>query len=249
MISSALVQHADDSRIPEMREAATELERRGVPVRRFHAKHLLRRRVPLAPQTLVVGEIPVVESALNQLGVEPPKENCYPEVLRPFLHRRVWPSTLRAVTSALLTGSLREVFVKPRGRIKTFTGRMVDSADVGSLMQFAATTPVWCSEIVSFASEHRAFVAHGEVKCLRQYGGDPQAPDGAVIRQCVDELRKTDHGAAYAIDFGVLRDGRTALLEVNDGYSLGTCGCPPEISVEVLITRWTELVSQPGSLR
>jgi hypothetical protein len=111
MISSALVQHADDSRIPEMREAATELERRGVPVRRFHAKHLLRRRVPLAPQT-----------------------------------------------------------------------------------------------------------------------------------------QQTGHGAAYAIDFGVLRDGRTALLDVNDGYSLGTCGCPPEISVEVLITRWTELVSHPGSL-
>lgn len=244
MISAALVQHAEPSKIPEMNEAATELERRGISVTRFHAKHLLRRQVPLSRQTLVVGEIHVVESALKQLGVEPPLENCYPEVLRPFMHRRVWPSTLREVTSALITGSLAEVFVKPRGRIKTFTGRMVDAADVGSIMHHAATMPVWCSEVVSFSSEHRAFVVRGEVKSVRQYGGDAQTPDASLIHQCVDALTKAGHAAAYAVDFGVLRDGRTALLEVNDGYSLGTYGCPPEISVEVLITRWTELVTQ-----
>lgn len=244
MISAALVQHAEASKIPEMNEAATELERQGISVMRFHAKHLLRHRVPLAPHTLVVGEIPVVESALKQLGVEPPLENCYPEVLRSFLHRRVWPSTLREVTSALITGSLGEVFVKPRGRIKTFTGRMLDAADVGSIMHHAATTAVWCSEVVSFASEHRAFVVRGEVKSVRRYRGDAQTPDVAVIQQCVDALTKAGHAAAYAIDFGVLRDGRTVLLEVNDGYSLGTYGCPPEISVEVLTIRWAELVSQ-----
>lgn len=244
MISAALVQHAEPAKIPEMNEAATELERRGISVTRFHAKHLLRRQVPVTRQTLVVGELHVVESALKQLGLEPPAENCYPDVLRPFLHRKVWPSTLRDVTGALITGTLSEVFVKPRGRIKTFTGRMVDAADVGSIMHHAATMPVWCSEIVSFASEHRAFVVRGEVKAVRPYGGDGQTPDPEVIRQCVDALTRVGHAAAYAIDFGVLRDGRTALLEVNDGYSLGTYGCPPEISVEVSITRWNELVSQ-----
>lgn len=244
MIRAALVQHADSTKIPEMNEAATELQRRAVEVTRFHAKHLLRRQVPLAQHTLVVGEIHVVESALKQLGVEPPLENCYPEVLRPFLHRRVWSSTLREATAALLTGGLSEVFIKPRGRIKTFTGRMVDAADVGSLMHHAAATPVWCSEIVSFASEHRAFVVRGEVKSIRQYGGGAQTPDRAVIEQCVAGLTTAGHAAAYAIDFGVLRDGRTALLEVNDGYSLGTYGCPPEVSVDVLITRWNELLSR-----
>lgn len=245
MISDALVQHDDVGKIPEMNEAVLELERRGVRVDRFHAKHLLRGRVPLSRERLVVGEIPVVEAALRQLGFDRPSENCYPEELSAFLLRRVWPSTLREVTSALLTGRLAECFVKPRERIKTFTGRMIDASDVGALMHHSATTPVWCGELVSFRSEHRAFVIHGEVKCVRQYGGDAETPDASVIAACVREWTASGRAAsAYVIDFGVLRDGRTALLEVNDGYSFGTYGCPPEIVVDLLITRWLELTRQ-----
>ena len=243
MMTSALIQHADVSRIPEMQDAATELERRGVLVTRFHAKHLLRGTVPLTRDALVVGEVHVVEAALKQLGIQPTQEQCYPEVLRSFLGRKVWASTMREVTAALLKGAMSEIFVKPRGRIKAFTGRMVDSSDVGSLMHHSASMPVWCGEIVSFASEHRAFVIRSEVKCVQQYGGDERVADGEVIRDCVDRLTQSGTAAsAYAIDFGVLRDGRTVLLEVNDGYSLGRYGCAPEVYVDVLGTRWAELV-------
>jgi hypothetical protein len=226
-----------------MAEAAAEVARRGLPVERFHAKHLLRRQVPLSPEVLVVGEVHVVESALTQLGREVPSENCYPEVLRPYLLRRVWPSTIGAVTGALMSGQLAECFLKPRGRIKTLTGRMMDASDVGQLMQHAASTAVWCAELVSFRSEHRAFVIDGQVRALRLYGGDAELPDESLVRTCVDAWTASGQAAsAYAIDFGVLRDGRTALLEVNDGYSLGTYGCPPEVSVELLMRRWTELM-------
>ena len=74
-------------------------------------------------------------------------------------------------------------------------------------------------------------------------GGDERVADGEVIRDCVDRLTQSGTAAsAYAIDFGVLRDGRTVLLEVNDGYSLGRYGCPPDAYVDVLGTRWAELV-------
>ncbi len=88
-----------------------------------------------------------------------------------------------------------------------------------------------------------AFVIRSEVKCVQQYGGDERVADGEVIRDCVDRLTQSGTAAsAYAIDFGVLRDGRTVLLEVNDGYSLGRYGCAPEVYVDVLGTRWAELV-------
>ncbi len=250
MISRALVQTADASVLPEMNEAAAELMRRGLAVERFQAEHLLRRQVKLAGEVLVVGEVPVVESALEQLGVEPPAETCYPECLRSFLHRRVWPSTIASLTGALRSGSVSECFVKPRGRIKVFTGRMVDGSDVGALQRHAGSMPVWCSELVSFRSEHRAFVIGGAVRALCQYAGEPDQPDADIIRACVETwTRHGDAAAGFAIDFGVLRDGQTALVEVNDGYSLGTYGCPPATVVDLLIARWEELVTRSGARR
>jgi hypothetical protein len=54
--------------------------------------------------------------------------------------------------------------------------------------------------------------------------------------------------AAYAIDFGLTRDGHTVLVEMNDGFSVGTYR---EISAadytELTIRRWDELLrNRPG---
>ena len=49
--------------------------------------------------------------------------------------------------------------------------------------------------------------------------------------------------AAYAIDFGVTDDGRTLLIEVNDGYALGSYGLfYPDYS-KLLSARWAELTN------
>lgn len=45
----------------------------------------------------------------------------------------------------------------------------------------------------------------------------------------------------YAIDFGLADDGRTLLLEVNDGYSLGSYGLFPLDYAKLLSARWAEL--------
>ena len=49
--------------------------------------------------------------------------------------------------------------------------------------------------------------------------------------------------AAYAIGFGLTRDGRTVLVEMNDGFSVGTYR---EISAadytELTVRRWDELL-------
>lgn len=83
-----------------------------------------------------------------------------------------------------------------------------------------------------------------------QHGGNPDGLDESVVRACVDTWTASGQAAsAYAIDFGVPRDGRTALLEVNDGYSLGTYGCPLDVSVELLMRRWMELMGTPAPSR
>ena len=46
---------------------------------------------------------------------------------------------------------------------------------------------------------------------------------------------------AYCIDVGVLSSGETALIEVNDAFSIGIYSMPKEVYAELLITRWNEL--------
>ena len=47
--------------------------------------------------------------------------------------------------------------------------------------------------------------------------------------------------AAYGLDFGVTADGRTLLVEANDGFALGCYGLDPVIYAEMLEARWCEL--------
>lgn len=51
-----------------------------------------------------------------------------------------------------------------------------------------------------------------------------------------------DSSKAYCLDVGVLSTGETALIEVNDGFSVGMYGMSKELYAELLQTRWKELV-------
>jgi hypothetical protein len=65
---------------------------------------------------------------------------------------------------------------------------------------------------------------------------DPQVVQGALR----DHSRISP--AVYGIDFGVLTDGRTVLVEVNDGYSLSPYGLESMEHAELLEARWLQLV-------
>lgn len=246
MIDRAMIQDPGMGRLdPEMRSAHDELVRRGIPVSLFLHKHLARGRVVLDRRALMVGEIPSVEMALRQLGIEPPGEPGYPAALQPFLLRRAWPSTLREVREALEDGRGAR-FVKPRDRLKRFTGIVVDTAaDLARLHAVSASAPVWCADVVRFVSEHRVFVIDGSVIGMRCYDGDASiSPDPRVVEQAVDAWTQTGAAAAgYGIDFGVLDDGRTALVELNDGYGLGSYGLGDELYLDLLIRRWEQITA------
>ncbi|MBW8810364.1 MAG: ATP-grasp domain-containing protein, partial [Lysobacter sp.] len=56
--------------------------------------------------------------------------------------------------------------------------------------------------------------------------------------------RSGEAPAAYGIDFGVLCDGQTALVEANDGYSLGAYKkISNAVYTDLVMARWAELVS------
>jgi hypothetical protein len=213
-------------------------------IERFAEKQMLRGHCQITPRSLVIGGLPSVKSALRVLGRELPPSTDYPDALTPFLRRQVWRSTLAAAQSAFgRTG--QPIFVKPVGIHKRFTGVVIDSGESWPLASVPGRTPVWCSEVVTFQSEHRAFVSNRRIVGVRHYWGDPGlSPERETISTMVATFG-ADAPDSYALDVGIVPSGDTALVEVTDGFALDSYGLEPDLYLTVLAPRWRQLVGTP----
>jgi hypothetical protein len=218
-------------------------DRKAYPVSFFEWPDLRDGRVGVTPDTLVVGGVATVLHALRRLGVAPPTID-YPDALRPYLGRAVRPATLAEVRGRFAGDAPAPLFVKPREAHKAFTGSVFAAfRDLIPTAHLPDDLAVWVSDPVEFASEWRYFVRRHEVVGVGHYRGDPFAhPDPAVVKSAVADYRP-EAPAAYGIDFGVAADGRTLLVEVNDGSSLGHVGLRPVPYADMLEDRWVELVA------
>ena len=246
MITRAFIQEAGSGRLgPEERDLIGALGRRNIPVELFTRKRLARRQLPIDRSTLVAGGVPVVLGALRQLGIEPAEDEDYPSCLGHILYRRIWTGTVGRLKESLFLDAGPPVFAKPRGRRKRFTGRVFGSpADLIHLEGASAATSIYLSEVVDWVSEYRVYVVQGRVVGIHHYGGDPAIlPDDEVVSKAVRTLEASGQATAgYGLDLGVLSGGETALVEWNDGFSLGSYGLDASLYAELILARWRELV-------
>jgi hypothetical protein len=210
-------------------------------VERFTEKQMLRGQCQVTARSLVVGGLPSVKSALRALGQQLPAPLDYPRPLTPFVRRRVWPSTLAAAHAAV-EGSTQPIFVKPSEVRKRFTGVVLGSGGSWPLATIPGRTAVWCSEVVSFKNERWAFVCNGQVLEVRQYWGDPTITPRTTTIEAMVTAFGTGAPDAYALDVGVLASGGTALIEVNDGFALGSYGLATDRYLAILGTLWRQLL-------
>ena len=193
----------------------------------------------LGPTVGVAGYIGDVWKALKKLGKPIPPALDYPKELEEFLGRKVWASTLDEVRA-----TVEPVFVKPVEQ-KAFTGFLYkpDGQSRWRVVSHPGELPVWCSEPVEFVSEYRAFILYRKIVGCRLYKGDwSVVPARATVEAAVKAMgRKALH--AYALDFGVTSDGRTLLVEANEGYALGHYGLQDVTYARILSARWHELTS------
>lgn len=188
------------------------------------------------PDDLIVGGISIIKMKLAEWGIEVP-EYDYPFELMKYLGRRIWTDTLDSVLS---DNTEWPVFVKPV-KDKVFTGFLLRSEnDIPRLREAKKDEPVLCSEPVEFCTEWRAFVRYGRIFDVRPYRGDWKYHyDSSVLeRACNDYVNAP---AGFAMDFGVTKDGRTLLVEINDGFALGCYGAEPVQYAKLLSARWCEL--------
>ena len=250
MVTSAFLQEQGNGKLlPESALLKEGLTARGIAVTLFTRKKIDRRQLPLTPATLVAGEYPSVLGALKQLKVAEPLPNDYPTSLEGFLHRRVWTSTLGEVTSKLMDGLGGPVFVKPRSRSKRFTGCVLEpGVDFHQIAGVSRAEPVWCSTPVEWVSEYRAYVVGSKIVSVDWYSGDKSRPvDQREVERALSCLDAAGQSyAGYGIDFGVLADGVTALVEMNDGFSLGAYSIGAESYTDLILARWSELMKKPA---
>lgn len=187
-------------------------------------------------EELIVSGIEMIKQRLQDFGIDCTAIN-YPEELQKFLGRRIWKSTINEVANTL---ALWPVFVKSVEG-KRLTGRIINSIhDLVGCGCCDDNYEVLCSEPVDFIAEWRVFVRYGKILDVRPYRGDWKVHyDPCVIEDAINAYVTAPH--AYGIDFGVTSNGKTLLVEVNEGYALGCYGLFPHLYVKLLITRWAEL--------
>lgn len=193
-----------------------------------------------APEDIVVGYVGTVRERLYDFGITTP-EIDYPYELTQYLGRKIWKSRINTVNEH---PELWPVFVKSV-EDKKFTGVVVrQPKDLIGCGSYDGNAECWCSEIVDFIAEWRVFVIYGKIVDVRPYKGDWRTHyDPSPIEKAVSEYLSAP--AAYAIDFGVTSDGRTLMIEVNDGYALGSYGLHYPLYSKLLSARWAELTDTP----
>lgn len=221
-----------------------ECQRLGIEVVPYFAKLVQRRQLPIDRECFIYGDMDAMHGAMKQLGIEIPTPNDFPSSLEPFFRRRIWRSSVAALESAL--HDEREIFEKPAGRRKHFTGRVFSGcapADLYFLLTVSRQEPLWCSEVVHWESEFRVYVVGSEVVAINHYAGDPaRTLSQETLAQAIDAFTASGEApAAYGIDFGVLESGETALVEANDGYAIGAYSIAAEPYTRLLFTRWNQL--------
>jgi ATP-grasp domain, R2K clade family 3 len=194
----------------------------------------------LEPESLVVGFGDDIHRALIKLNINPPTEINYPEELQQFLGRKIWMSSVNYIAKH---PELWNVFIKPAKDFKKFKGRVVNSPkDLVSCGDEFVDTEIWCSEPVKFVAEWRCFVRYNAILDVRLYQGDWSLHfDPDIIKAAVAAYKSAP--ASYAIDFGLTDSGKTLLIEVNDGYSVGGYGLFPVDYAQFLSARWAEMTN------
>lgn len=189
---------------------------------------------------VVVGFIGQVRRALENLGIQPPDEIDYPEEIRGYLGRNVWRSTLHTVYN---DHNMWPVFVKPvKG--KQFNGTLVTSLKDMVGLGSQEDREIWCSDPINFISEWRCYVKYGKLIDCRRYKGDfTKSPNYDTVMRCIEDYKSQPAG--FCIDFGVTSEGKTLLIEANDGYSMGSYGLHFLDYTKIISARWHELVDIP----
>lgn len=210
-----------------------------IPIKKFDYNDI--GILDIQKNTIVLGGVTAVRHALTVLGIVPPAPIDIPDELKLFTQRDIQIGTIKN----FMEQDRFPLFVKPT-KPKLFTGMVVSSKDelsfLAALDLDAEESIIITSSVVNFMSEYRVFVIDKKIVDCRRYSGDFEiTPNFDIINRTIESY--TTQPIAYAIDFGVTDTGETVLVEVNDGYSIGSYGLSHRDYLKICMLRWNQIVN------
>lgn len=183
----------------------------------------------------------------DKFGKHPELPN-YPEVLKPFLGRKIWKDNINSINN---NPDKWGIFVKPI-KEKAFTGRVINSPrDLIGCGSCYENYEVLCSNVIDIQKEWRGFIYYDELIDLRPYNGDWHYNYNSKVIDKVIETFKTwkDRPVACSLDFAVIEDAggeqHTIFLEANDAYALGNYGLNHITYAKMISARWSQILDRP----
>lgn len=209
-----------------------------IPIQKFDYSDI--GELDIKKNTIVFGGVTAVRHALTILGINPPAPIDIPKELEYYTKRKIEINTIKHFSEK---GTF-PLFVKPM-KPKLFTGMVVSCKEeleyLACLDIAGDESELITSSVVNFISEYRVFVIDKKIVDCRRYSGDFRVfPNMEFIEETINNY--SSQPIAYAIDFGITDRGETMLIEVNDGYSIGSYGLNHRDYVNLCTLRWNQIV-------
>ena len=195
--------------------------------------------VPNSPYNIVVAWIEDTLKHFKRLNVPYIGSLNVPHELTRFLGRNIEYMSM----GDFMNDKREPVFVKPAGIAKAFPSGIIKNVSNKSFILHGVPldTPTMVSEIVDIVSEYRAYIIRKELKGIKHYQGDFRIfPNMKIVDEAIEAYTNAPDG--YAMDFGITNDGKTILIECNDGWSLGNYGLEPRIYSNLIAARWIQIM-------
>ena len=199
----------------------------------FYCSHEQLKQFEDKKNIIPVGSVEFVKKYSQLNNIELPENISYPTELRDFFGRNIW--------SGIFADVKGQQFCKPK-TTKAFTGGI--KKDI--VEQVNIDEPVWISDPVQFTSEWRVYVLNKTILGYSRYdtGDNEEQVDLEVAKQMVECYNGSPVG--YCLDLGIV-DGKTILVEANDGWSLGYYRwgdmCPDDY-IKLITSRWMEILNE-----
>lgn len=194
----------------------------------------------------------IVLDYIHQTQLVFKKFNCdyemdtYPSCFNSFYGRKIWKDYLSNVDQ---NDKLWPIFIKSV-KDKVFTGKIIKSTkDLIGCGLNGEDVEIYCNEIVEFKAEYRMFVLYDEIQMISFYKGDfYYTYDSKIIDEIMSAFKTWEkRPKGCSIDIGVDSKGRTLVIEVNDGYSLGAYGCFEIPYAKIISARFSQLMNVQDS--
>ena len=192
------------------------------------------------PGDIIIGSVQATVKFFEACGISTPHYLGYPLELKPYFGRKI---------SSMYGSDLKYIkkpfFVKPSYDVKLFTGQVINNEfELNFLKEhydLNDDTEVYVSSVVDIKSEWRCFVREGNLKGIQYYSGDfTLFPNVSTILTMIDKITESAP-VSYTLDVGVIGDGNTILVEMNDMWAIGSYGFDSREYVLMCIRRMYQI--------